>query len=250
MEESEGPMNIFKIFDTIEEAVASSQRLPPPFSQWSLMNRHNFMRLMDKMRSSVSPELKQARAISKDVQRLLGEAQDQAETILREAKEKVQKQHDALRAERESLINATEVVQMARKRAEEIERAAQQAADDVELATRARCEELRREAEEYAATVRRRAEEEARIHEAELERYAVKLLSSMEQELGRAVQVVRSHRQSLETPASKKEEEDTVTLEPAQVQRVVAGAKIAAAPVLAVPRDLEAPTAKGGRRTA
>lgn len=216
-------MNIFKIFDSIEEAVASSQRLPPPFSQWSIINRHNFMRLMDKMRSSVSPELKQARAISKDVQRLLGEAQDQASQIVTDAKEHAKKQHDAIKVERESIINATEVVQLARKRAEEIENAARHAADEIDAQTRARCQELRRDAEEYARQVRRKAEQDARVHEAELERYAVKLLEGMERELGRALQIVRANRQQV---ASRNDgdgaDEDTVTLEPAMVRQIVA----------------------------
>lgn len=216
-------MNIFKIFDTIEEAVGSSQRLPAPFSQWSIINRHNFMRLMDKMRSSVSPELKSARDVNKNMQRLLTEAQDQANQIVDKAKENARQQHEAVRAERESIINATEVVQLARKRAEEIENAARHAADEIDAQTRARCQELRREAEEYARQVRRKAEQDARTHEAELERYAVKLLEGMERELGRAMQIVRSNRQQV---VSRNEgadpEEDTATLEPALVRQVVA----------------------------
>ena len=216
-------MNIFKIFDTIEEAVASSQRCPPPFSQWSIINRHNFMRLMDKMRSSVSPEVKQARAISKDVQRLLSEAQDQATQIVGEAKEQAKKQHDAIRAERESIINATEVVALARKRAEEIEGAARQAADEMEAQTRARCQELRREADEYARQVRRKADQDARVHEAELERYAVKLLEGMERELGRAMQIVRANRQQVASRSeAESADDDTLTLDPSDVRKVVA----------------------------
>jgi len=222
-------MNIFKIFDTIEEAVSSSQRLPPPFSQWSIINRHGFMRLMDKMRSSVSPELKQARAISKDVQRLLAEAQDQADQILAEAREQVKKQHDAVRVERENIINATEVVQIARKRAEEIEQAARQSAEDMEAQTRARCMDIKREADEYARQVRRKAEQEARAHESELEQYAVKMLEGMERELGRAQAVVRANRQSLQSRGQEiSSQDDTLTIEPAQAQRVAAAARVSA----------------------
>lgn len=218
-------MNIFKIFDSIEEAVASSQRLPAPFSQWSIINRHNFMRLMDKMRSSVSPELKQARAMSKDVQRLLGEAQDQAHHIVEEAREQARKQLETVRAERESIINATEVVQSARRRAEEIESEARHLAEEHEAQTRARCQDLRREADEYARQVRRKAEQDARVHEAELERYAVKLLEGMESELGRALQIVRANRAQVVSRAQTEDEpEDTLTLEPAQVSQVVAAA--------------------------
>lgn len=240
-------MNVWKIFDTIEEAVASSQRLPAPFSHWSLMNRHKFMRLMDKMRTSVSPELKLARGISKDVNRLLSEAQDQADEIVREAREKARQERDAMRVERENLLDTSEIVRAASKRAEEMEAAARLAAEDLEAQTRQRCVDVRRQADEYAGEIRRQADEYAREvrrqtdeyvvemrrqlqqdtrgHETELEAYAVKLLSNMEHEIERALQVVRTHRQTVERrPQPQGAVADDDTAELMDARRVVAAA--------------------------
>lgn len=248
-------MNIWKIFDSIEEAVASSQRLPPPFNQWSLMNRHKFMRLMDKMRVSVSPELKLARGVSKDVNRLLSEAQDQADEIVREAREKAKQQIEEVRVEREALLDASEIVGEARKRAHEVEAAARAACDEASAQTQARCQEVRRQAEEYARDLRKKAEDDARRHEVELEKYAIKLLSSMEHEMGRVLQIVRSHRQSVESAPASKADDDTLAMAPADLQ----GVRVAAAAVAVVPDVSSSPKARGltvgviplgGRRTA
>ncbi len=225
-------MNIWKILDQIENAVSSSQRLPAPFSHWTLVNRHNFNRLMEKMRTGVPTELRYARAVNKDVQRLISEAQEQADQILLQAREQAKQASEGSRTERELLVNGTEIVQKARKKAQEIEEAARAAAEDLEAQTRARCLELRRQAEEYARDLRLRAEKDVTLHEEEIGRYAIRLLSGMEVEIGRALQLVRAHREDVETrqkesTTSEAADEVTVTIEPEETRRLISVAAAA-----------------------
>ncbi|MBM3465677.1 MAG: hypothetical protein FJX76_26600 [Armatimonadetes bacterium] len=238
-------MNIFKILETIETAVYSSQRLPWPCNEWSLIHRHNFLRLLDKMRQSVPEELKHARAVSKETQRLLAEAQESSNELIEKAREQAKQILDGARAEREHMLNATDIVTSARERAEELERVARGRADQLETQTRTRCQELRAQAEAYAeqtrvqaeanaeetrvhaeayaAEVRRRAEEAASKTEHEIDAYGLRLLTQIEREVGRALDVVKSHRQALERP--RDEEPGAVQpghAHPAQPQQVAA----------------------------
>ena len=198
-------MNIFKIFDTIEEIVFSSQRLPWPFTQWSVLNRQNFMRMLDKMRHSVPEEMKTAREVTREADRLLAEAHDRAEAAVAEARSEATSRLEAARDERERLINATEVVQTARARAVEVEEAARIQVREMEKMARARCQEMRERAEAEARRVVEEARAEAHRCEQELDAWVVRRLADVERELERALTVMRTHRRQVEQtpPASQ-----------------------------------------------
>ncbi len=220
-------MNIFKILETIESAVYSSQRMPWPFNEWSLIHRHNFLRLLDKMRQSVPEEVKQARAVSKEAQRLVQDAQQTAQEILETAREQAKSMGEAARVEREGVLNATDVVREARAVAEELERTARTRAEQLEGQTRARCHEVRATAEAHAVEIRRKADayalatretaetesramlEAARAQsgsaEDEIDAYALRILSLVERDLGRALDVVKSNRELVQRPRAAPE---------------------------------------------
>jgi len=225
-ESSEMNMSIYKILETIESAVFSAQRLPWPCNEWSVIHRHNFLRLLDKMRQSVPEELKQARAVSKESQRILAEAQEAAQELLDKAREQARAMVESARAEREALLNTTDVVTQAREKADELERVARTRAEQVEAQTRVRCQELREKAEAYAEEVKQKAHEETRRNEGEIDAYAARTLASLERELTRAADVVRSHREMVERPRG---EEPVTAVTPGKAHAAPAGLRPGAA---------------------
>ena len=226
-------MNIFKIFDTIEEIVFSSQRLPWPFAQWSIINRQHFLRMLDKMRHSVPEEMKHAREVTREVDRLLAEAHDRAESVISDARTQASARLETAREERERLINATEVVQTARTRATEIEEAARVQARDLEKATRQRCQEIRERAEEEARRVVVAARAEADRCEQELDDWGVRRLAELEREVDRALGVIRKQRRQIEESRAQ-DDRDLSTVE-------MPAADLPAVPGTASPLNLPTP---------
>ena len=211
-------MNIFKIFDTIEEIVFSSQRMPWPFGQWSVINRQNFLRMLDKMRHSVPEEMKHAREVTRESDRLLADAHDRAEATVAEARTQAASRLETARDERERLINATEVVQTARVKAAEVEEVARVQAREMEKMARARCQELREKAEGEARRVMAEAHADARRCEQELDAWVVRRLVEVERDLERALNLMRTHRRQVEqNPPSPRDDLATVEMPAAAI---------------------------------
>lgn len=246
-------MNIFKIFDTIEEIVFSSQRMPWPFGQWSVINRQNFLRMLDKMRHSVPEEMKHAREVTREVDRLLAEAHDRSEAIVAEARTLGASRLEEARNEREQLINVTEVVKTARVKAAELEEAARTQARDMEKAARVRCQEMREQAEEEARRVVAEARAEARRCEKELDAWVVRRLIEVERDLERALNLMRTHRHQVEqNPPLPKDDLATVEMPAVTIPPPPTGPSAPSSPSASTPepRGSHAPrgTAPGAPR--
>lgn len=93
-------MDIFARLDRLEDFVANSKRVP--LSSSVLINEAEFYDLLDDIRATLPNELKQARLVSKEKERILSEAQSKESEIL----ERAQRRGD-------QLVQQTEIIKQA-----------------------------------------------------------------------------------------------------------------------------------------
>ena len=93
-------MDIFARLDKLEDFIANSKRVP--LSSSVMVNEAEFYDLLDDIRATLPNELKQARVISKDRDRILSEAQRKEEELLESAEKRA-----------EDLVQQTEIIKQA-----------------------------------------------------------------------------------------------------------------------------------------
>jgi len=121
-------MDILKLMDRLEELMESSRSLP--FGK-KLIDEDKVFVLINRIRAALPEEIKQAKQISKEREKILFQAQEEADAILVVARQKVEQmvvESEVIRtAERE----AGRIVQEAEIRASETRAGADRYAGDV-----------------------------------------------------------------------------------------------------------------------
>lgn len=149
-------ISIFRVLDKLESAIRKSPRIP--LTNNILIDGEKLLGILGKMREGLPEEMKQARWVSKENQRILAEAQAKSETIILEAKDEAKR-----------LVENSEIVRQAREDAEEINRGAINSAKALQ----------------------------ARVNQ-----YAREVLSGIESELGRIVDLVGKAKERMSTEES------------------------------------------------
>jgi cell division septum initiation protein DivIVA len=121
-------MDILRLIDQLEQLVLRSRLLP--FLRWVVVEERQLLDLIDQMRVAVPQELKQARRIAQERERIIAQAKEEAERIVILAQEQASE-----------LIAQHQVVQAAEQRAALIIERAQREA-----------ERLKADADDYALT--------------------------------------------------------------------------------------------------
>ncbi len=163
-------MDILNLVDRLESLITSSQRMP--IGNRVLVREQEVLQLIDQMRAAVPEEIKQARRLNQERERMLAQAQAEASRIIAAARE-----------EAERLINDEEMIQLANERAAEIEHEAEE-----------RARQLRDGADAYAAEVLRGLEEQ---------------LTNLQIQIDHTILSIRKGLETLAERAEEGEEEET-----------------------------------------
>jgi cell division septum initiation protein DivIVA len=124
-------MDILYLVDRIEAILHGGQKVP--FSSKVMVDEHETMDVLDQMRVVIPEEIKTARRLNQDRERITQQAEAEAQRIVRLAEERV-----------DAMLQEHDVVQLAQQRAEEILMRAD-----------AQAEEIRSGADQYALDVLR-----------------------------------------------------------------------------------------------
>jgi hypothetical protein len=162
-------VDILYLVDRLENLITSSQHMP--IGKRVLVNEQEVLQLIDQMRAAVPEEIKQARRLNQERERVLAQAQADASRIIAAAHE-----------EAERLINDEEMLQLASERAAEIEREAEE-----------RARQLRDGADAYAAETLRGLEEQ---------------LTSLQVQVDQTILSIRKGLETLGERAEEGEEEE------------------------------------------
>jgi hypothetical protein len=129
-------VDILHLIHRLEEEISQGRRLP--FAGIVMLNEQRLWDIIDTMRISIPEEVQQAQQVNRERERILAQVREEAGRIV-----------DLARKRAEEITSNHEVIQGAQAEAEEIKRQAQSEAHQLQV-----------EADSYALTVMERLEEQ------------------------------------------------------------------------------------------
>lgn len=129
-------MNILSLLDILEDEMEKGKDIP--FTQLSLIAKEKCLDLVRDIRLNLPEELKQAEWIKKERQRILTEAQNEANLMLSDTDVKIK-----------ALVEEDEITLKAQQHSKELLEAAQRDAKEVRVSARLYADELLSEIEIY-----------------------------------------------------------------------------------------------------
>lgn len=178
-------MDILYLVDHLENLIASSRRMP--LVNQILIKEGDILNIVDQMRTSIPDEIKQARRIIQEKERILAQAQADATTLLSRAREETERAMN-----REGLLRAAEA------RSQELVRQAEEQAQSVVEQAEEHSEHLKNDADNYVAETLRNLKDH---------------LASIEMDISRTILSIDKGLESLEIPEEEGEVEDEEELE-------------------------------------
>ena len=160
-------MDILYLVDRLENLVSSSRRMP--LVNQVLIKEADILNIIDQMRIAIPEEIKQARRIIQEKERLLAQAQADAKTIQARARGEVEKV-----MQREGLLHTAE------ERSQEIMRLAKEQAQMIMRRTEEHSEQLKNDADSYASETLRNLREHLMSIETEIERTVLSIERGLE----------------------------------------------------------------------
>ncbi|AOY77358.1 ATPase [Clostridium formicaceticum] len=122
-------VEVLKLLEELEEIVESGSSIP--FAHKVLVDRDEMLEVIKEIRIHLPDEVKQAQWIKEERQRILVEAQQEADTIIQEANEHVI-----------AMVEQDEITKIAHRQAEEIITEAQIGAKEMRLGARDYADEI------------------------------------------------------------------------------------------------------------
>ena len=116
-------MEILSLLDALEDAIENAVSVP--FSGKCMVDRNEILELIQDIRLKLPDEIKQAKWISKERARILAEAQQEADDIVKNAESRIA-----------AMVNEHEISQKAYEQAETILSNAKKSAREIRLGTR------------------------------------------------------------------------------------------------------------------
>lgn len=128
-------MDVLKLLDEIEDVIEESSTIP--FAGKVLVDKNDILEIIREIRIKLPDEIKQAEWIKEERQRILAEAQKEADTIIDEVKLHI-----------EEMVEQDEITKQAQERYEEIITKAQNSAKEIRIGAREYADGLLKEVED------------------------------------------------------------------------------------------------------
>lgn len=166
--------NLLHLIDNLEELIAEARRMP--IGQGVVIDRRRILELVDRMRSAVPWEVRQAQEIVAEKEGIIEEARREGEGIIHRAE-----------LDAQAKLDDTEIV-----------KAAEREAKDISMRAEQRAQQLLDETQEAATAKLRQAESSATQQMDEADRYALEMLRRLEAQLSAFSSTVRAGITALE----------------------------------------------------
>ena len=122
-------MEIFTLLETLEDLLERSRNLP--FSSKSVVDKDEMLDLIKEIRIKLPDELKQAKWVKEERQRILVEAQKEADGIVKEAENRIIAMIDEHEITRKAYDQKTEIIETANEMSREISKGTKEYADSI-----------------------------------------------------------------------------------------------------------------------
>jgi hypothetical protein len=123
------PIDILYLVDRLETVLNAGQRVP--FTNKIMVDERECLDIVDQMRIVVPEEIKQARRVSQDRDRITGQAQEEAERVLARAQEHADRMMDEQGLLDRAHIREQEIIEEAEGRAQQMREDAEQYVLDI-----------------------------------------------------------------------------------------------------------------------
>jgi cell division septum initiation protein DivIVA len=122
-------MGILEIIEEIEAMVEGGSRVP--LTSKVLLDGDNILDGLDRIRSAIPEEIRQAKWVTKERERILKEARDEAERMIKEARNHIERLAAESEVTKKAQVRSQEIVAQAQETAQELRSSALGYADDV-----------------------------------------------------------------------------------------------------------------------
>lgn len=122
-------MEIFTLLETLEDILEKSRGVP--FSNKCVVDKEEVLEIIKEVRLKLPEELKQAKWIKEERQRILVEAQNEANDIIKEAENRIISMIDEHEITRKAYEKKVEIIETANEMSREIKSGTEEYADGV-----------------------------------------------------------------------------------------------------------------------
>ena len=122
-------MEIFTLLETLEDIMEKSRNVP--FSTKCVVDRDEILEIVKEIRLKLPDEIKQAKWIKEERQRILVEAQNEANDIIKEAENRIISMIDEHEITRKAYEKKVDIIETANELSSEIKSGTEEYADGV-----------------------------------------------------------------------------------------------------------------------
>ena len=122
-------MEIFTLLETLEEMLENSKSIP--FSNKGIIDKEEMLEIIKEIRLKLPDELKQAKWVKEERQRILVEAQKEADDIVKEAENRIISMIDEHEITRKAYEQKAEIIETANEMSREISKGTKDYADGI-----------------------------------------------------------------------------------------------------------------------
>ncbi len=122
-------MEIFTLLETLEEMLEGSKSIP--FSNKGIVDKEEMLEIIKEIRLKLPEELKQAKWVKEERQRILVEAQKEADGIVKEAENRIISMIDEHEITRKAYEQKAEIIETANEMSREISKGTKDYADNI-----------------------------------------------------------------------------------------------------------------------
>ena len=122
-------MEIFTLLETLEDILENSKNLP--FTNKGLVDKEEMLELIKEIRIKLPDELKQAKWVKEVRQRILVEAQKEADGIVKEAENRIISMIDEHEITRKAYEQKAQIIETANEMSREISKGTKEYADNI-----------------------------------------------------------------------------------------------------------------------
>jgi len=122
-------MEIFTLLETLEDILEKSKTIP--FTDRGIVDKEEILEIIKEIRLKLPDELKQAKWVKEERQRILVEAQKEADDIVKEAENRIISMIDEHEITRKAYEQKAEIIETANEMSREISKGTKDYADGI-----------------------------------------------------------------------------------------------------------------------
>ncbi|MBI2251792.1 MAG: hypothetical protein HYU63_03420 [Armatimonadetes bacterium] len=183
-------MSIYRVLDKLENAIYNSPRLPLFWRDQVLISREKILSLIEKTRTSLPEEMKQARWISKEKEKIIQEAKEESQKILEESGIKAMNILEEVKEKRAKFLNESEIIKEAKEISRKILEETKLKAENIFKDADSKSQEIINKGEEEARSLYIRTQSELSETKRSVAEYTNQILLGLERELERILKTI------------------------------------------------------------